>query len=71
MKVFVFDSSNGDCKKSYIELVCPFEKQDVPSETLEYFRHGVADLYNDFAKGTVKVVFDFEINCEHFSVCLN
>ena len=45
---------------SDFEIECPFEKDDVDTEGLEYFKEGIKELYKQFNDMGVSVEYDFE-----------
>lgn len=42
------------------EIECPFEKEDVESESLEFFRDKIKELYKEFCDMGIRVEYDFD-----------
>lgn len=56
---FIGDYSVGISDHSF-EVECPFEKDDVDSVGLEFFRNSIAKLYKEFGDSKIYVEYDFE-----------
>ena len=56
---FIGDHSVGIFDHSF-EVECPFEKNDVDSAELEFFRNSIAELYREFGDSKIHVEYDFE-----------
>ncbi|KKQ95352.1 MAG: hypothetical protein UT21_C0006G0024 [Candidatus Woesebacteria bacterium GW2011_GWA1_39_11b] len=43
------------------EIDCPFNREDVDKDTLEWFRNKINGMYYYFANGKIISLYDFEI----------
>jgi len=62
MKLYIFD--NGDTSVGILptsfSIDVPFNRNEVDTETLEWFKGGQLDLYKEFAEGRLIAFYDFE-----------
>jgi hypothetical protein len=62
MKLIIFD--NGDPSVGIFggeyEMTCPFEREDVDKDKLEFFRKNAISLYAEFDSATY-AMYDFEV----------